>query len=85
MSRKPGAIHPSLDEQEVFIVHLLDEVIAPRDLSLGGGVTCGFVSAHRGNPSEADRDAFAAWLRRWPGVVETSVGPLQDAWYDALG
>lgn len=75
----------SVEEQERFIDQLLADVVEPRGLSVGGGMNAGFISARRGSPSEQDRAAFEAWLRRWPGVLAVEVGPLRDAWYDELG
>lgn len=73
---------PSVEEQDRFIDQLLANIVAPRRLSLGGGVDGGFVSARKRSPSEEDRAAFETWLRRWPGVQAVEVGPLRDAWYD---
>ena len=73
---------PSADVQERFIDQLLEELIEPRSLSLGGGVTCGFISARRGSVTDEDRAAFEAWLQQWHHVCHARVGALQDAWYD---
>lgn len=72
---------PSIEEQDRFIDQLLDEVAEPRGLSLGGGVSCGFVSARKGSPTEEDRLAFDVWLQLRPGVQSVEVGQLRDAWY----
>jgi len=74
---------PSSEVQERFIDQLLEEVIEPRSLSLGGGINCGFISAHRGSATDEDRTAFEAWLRQWPNVSLARVGELRDAWYDS--
>jgi uncharacterized protein len=73
---------PSADVQERFIDQLLDEVIEPRSLLLGGGITCGFISARRGSATDEDRAVFEAWLRQWTDICNAQVGALQDAWYD---
>jgi len=73
---------PSIEVQEQFLDQLLEEVIEARALSLGGGTNCGFVAARRGSATEADRAAFDNWIRRWPDLAETQIGPLRDAWYD---
>ncbi|MDC8785987.1 50S ribosome-binding protein YggL [Roseateles koreensis] len=77
-------VTPSIDVQDRFIDRLLDEVIKPRSLSLGGGVNCGFVTAHRGNVTDTDRAAFDSWVRRWTDLTCIEVGPLRDAWYDEV-
>lgn len=74
---------PSPELQERFIDQLLEEVIEPRSLSLGGGTTCGFISARRGSVTDEDRAVFEAWLRQWPNVCHARVGQLRDAWYDS--
>lgn len=74
---------PSAEVQERFIDQLLEELIEPRSLSLGGGVTCGFISARRGSVTDEDRAAFEAWLRQWTHISNARVGNLQDAWYDS--
>jgi len=76
---------PPVEQQERFIDQLLADVVEPRGLSMGGGVNGGFISARKGSPSDEDRAAFKAWLRRWPGVLAVEVGPLRDAWYDEPG
>ena len=38
-------VAPSIDVQDQFIDQLLENLVAPRALSLGGGVNCGFVAA----------------------------------------
>ena len=73
---------PSAEEQERFIDRLLEEFIGPRSLSVGGGINCGFISAHRGSATDEDRAVFESWLRQWPNVSSVQIGPLQDAWYD---
>lgn len=73
---------PSIEEQDRFLDQLLEDLVEPRGLSMGGGVACGLVSARKGSPTEEDRLAFDAWLRRWPSVQSVKVGPLRDAWYD---
>lgn len=73
---------PSVDTQDRFIDQLLEDIVEPRSLSLGGGLNCGFVSARRGSVTEDDRAAFAQWLRQWSDLVVIEVGALRDAWYD---
>lgn len=73
---------PSIDVQDQFIDQLLEDLVAPRALSLGGGVNYGFVAARRGSVTDADRAAFESWLGRWPDLAEIKVGPLRDGWYD---
>ena len=75
-------VAPSIDVQGRFIDQLLEDLVAPRALSLGGGVNCGFVAARRGSVTDADRAAFESWLGRWPDLAEIKVGPLRDAWYN---
>jgi len=74
---------PLIELQDQFIDRLIEDVVEARVLCLGGGVTCGFVAARRGNVTAADRAAFESWIRRWPGLDRVQVGPLRDAWYDA--
>lgn len=73
---------PSIEQQDRFIDQLLEQVIEPRELSLGGGVNCGFVAARRGSVTEADREAFDGWIRNWSGITKIEIGHLRDAWYD---
>lgn len=73
---------PSIELQDRFIDQLLEQVIEPRALSLGGGVNCGFVAAQRGGVTEADREAFDGWIRHWPDISKFEIGHLRDAWYD---
>lgn len=68
--------------QDRFIDQLLEQVIEPRALSLGGGLTCGFVAARRGSVTEADREAFDGWIRNWSDIAKAEIGHLRDAWYD---
>ncbi len=73
---------PSIELQDRFIDQLLEQVIEPRALTLGGGVNCGFVAARRGSVTEADREAFEGWIRNWSDITEFEIGLLRDAWYD---
>ena len=73
---------PDLARDGVQRFIMLEDLVAPRALSLGGGVNCGFVAARRGSVTDADRAAFESWLGRWPDLAEIKVGPLRDAWYD---
>lgn len=73
---------PSIELQDRFIDQLLEQVIEPRALSLGGGLTCGFVAARRGSVTEADREAFDGWIRNWSDIAMSEIGHLRDAWYD---
>lgn len=75
-------VAPSIEVQDRFIDELLANVIEPRALSLGGGVSCGFVAARRGSATEADRIAIESWLRHWPEIAKIEIGQLRDAWYD---
>ena len=43
-------VAPSIDVQDRFIDQLLEDLVAPRALSLGGGVNCGFVAVFRDSP-----------------------------------
>lgn len=71
------------DASDRFINGILEEVLVPRGLCLGGGPNVGFITARRGSATQDDQAAFDAWARQWPGTVVVRVGPLQDAWYDA--
>jgi uncharacterized protein YggL (DUF469 family) len=73
---------PSIELQDGFIDQLLEQIIEPRALSLGGGVNCGFVAARRGSVTAADREAFDGWVRNWSGITKVEIGLLRDAWYD---
>lgn len=75
-------VAPPLDMQDQLLDQLLEDIVEPRGLSLGGGVNCGFVAARRGSVTDADREAFDSWVRRWPDLVGVEAGPLRDAWYD---
>ena len=48
-------VAPSIDVQDRFIDQLLEDLVVPRALSLGGGGNCGFVVARRGSVTDADR------------------------------
>jgi len=69
---------PSVEVQDQFIDRLIEDVVEALALCLGGGVTCGFVAARRGNVTAADRAAFESWIRRWPGLDRVQVGPLRE-------
>lgn len=73
---------PTIDMQDRFVDQLLEEIIEPRGLSLGGGLNCGFIAARRGSVTQDDRAAFDRWVRCWSDLLEIQIGPLRDAWYD---
>ncbi|MDR7299501.1 uncharacterized protein YggL (DUF469 family) [Pelomonas aquatica] len=70
---------PSIDMQDRFIDHLLEDVLESRAVSLGGGVGGGFVAARHMSGTGADRAAFDNWVQRWPDLAEIEIGPLPDA------
>lgn len=72
---------PLIERQDRFIDQLLEQVIEPRALSMGGGGNCGFVAARRGSVTEADREPFDGWIRNWPDIAKFQIGRLRDAWY----
>lgn len=76
-------VAPDPQLQDRFLDSLLDQIIAPRSLSLGGGLNGGFIASRRGRVTEDDRTAFECWLKQWPGISRSVVGPLRDAWYDS--
>lgn len=73
---------PTTAQQDSFIDGFLEEVIVARDLCLGGCCTEGAVTGRVQNPTELDREAVRAWLSAWPGIVQVSIGPRVDAWYE---
>jgi len=78
------SVVPTIELQDQFLDALLEQLVKPRSLSLGGGLNCGFVSAHHGSVTGADRAAFEDWFHEWPCVDRVQVGPLRDAWYDVI-
>src|SRR3990167_10801621 len=62
---------PSVEVQERFIDQLLEEVIEPRSLALGGGVTCGFVFARRGSAPNEDPARLEGWVGPRATVLQT--------------
>lgn len=61
---------------------LLDEVIEPRRLALGGWADGGFVAYFgRGSATDEDRHALESWMRQRAEYASVTVGPLLDAWY----
>lgn len=73
----------SAAEADRFWDDFVAEAIEARGLTYGGGEQ-GFVAARRGSATEADRDAVRDWLAARPEVASAEIGPLVDAWYDAL-
>lgn len=60
----------------------LEEVIEPRNLGLGGGLTIGFVApCSQGSVTAEDRAAVENWLRSNLLVEAVNVSELKDAWY----
>lgn len=72
---------PTVSQQDRFIDGFLEEIIVARGLLLCGSCTEGVIVGTTKNPTELDREEVLSWLRDFPGVVETHVGPLVDAWY----
>ncbi len=85
-----AAFRQPLDEAgyDVFLDEFI-EMIESRQLCVGGmgehlplAETSGVVqSAHRGSPSDEDRQFVANWLRQRPEVASADVGELVDGWY----
>lgn len=76
-----GELSP--DQEEALLCRFLDDVVEPRSLGMGGGLTDAFIGAFgRGSATEADRDAVRAWFEQLPECGHIDIGPLRDAWYD---
>ena len=72
----------SPDDEDSHTDRFLAEVIEPRNLGLGGGLTIGFVAPNsQGGATEEDRAAVEKWLRSNLPVETVKVSELKDAWY----
>lgn len=72
-----------MEAQEQLVVALLDEVIQPRKLALGGWVDGGFVTKRKsGSTTEDDIKAVEDWLKANKALKDIEVGQLVDAWYE---
>lgn len=70
-------------EQEELILNLLEEVIEPRQLAIGGWIDGGFVTKWKiGSTTEEDRKAVEDWLKANKALKDTEVGKMVDAWYE---
>ncbi len=68
--------------QSQMIDDLVNEVIVPRGLVLGGWVHSGFVSKNGlGSATEEDRTAVNQWLANRAELKNVEVSALMDAWY----
>lgn len=77
-------IHESFTEQQVedATFSLLEEVIEPRGLGMGGWLSGAYIqSMDQPSTTDEDRDAVRIWLEARPEVKAVRVGPLTDAWY----
>jgi len=72
-----------MQAQEDLIIALLEEVIEPRKLALGGWIDGGFVTKNKtGSTTEDDQKAVGDWLKANKALKNVEVGELVDAWYE---
>ena len=72
-----------IQAQEDLIIALLEEVIEPRKLALGGWIDGGFVTkGQTGSTTEEDRKAVEDWLKANKALKDAEVGKMVDAWYE---
>ena len=72
-----------MQAQEDLIIALLEEVIEPRKLALGGWIDGGFVTKNKnGSATEDDQKAVGDWLKANKALKNAEVGKLVDAWYE---
>ena len=72
-----------MEAQEQLVISLLDDVIQPRKLALGGWIDGGFVTKWKnGSTTEDDKKAVEDWLKSNKALKDIEVGQLVDAWYE---
>jgi len=72
-----------MQAQEDLIIALLEEVIEPRKLAIGGWIDGGFVTtSNNGSTTEEDQKAVGDWLKANKALKNAEVGKLVDAWYE---
>jgi uncharacterized protein len=72
-----------MEAQEQLVIGLLDDVIQPRKLALGGWIDGGFVTKWKnGSTTEDDKKAVEDWLKSNKALKDIEVGQLVDAWYE---
>lgn len=70
------------DQQIDLTERLINEVLVPRGLQMGGSLQDAFVAKRSpGSASEDDLQAVRDWFGRQPDIEWFDVGPLSDAWY----
>lgn len=71
--------------EEELLIAFVEEVIEPRNLIYGGGLTCGYVCKAGGeSATEEDRAAVRDWLQARTEFASVAVQELSDAWYGSL-
>ncbi len=69
--------------QEQLIIDLLEQVIEPLKLALGGWIDGGFVTKWKsGSTTEEDKKAVENWLKTNKELKDVEVGEMVDAWYE---
>ena len=72
-----------MQAQEDLIVALLEAVIEPRKLALGGWIDGGFVTKWKnGSTTEEDKKVVEDWLKANKALKDVEVGKMVDAWYE---
>ena len=77
-------IKPSitLDMEDSLVSAFLSEIVDPRSLTFGGGISDGFITCFgRGSVTEADRELILSWLVARPEIETARIGPLVEAWH----
>ena len=73
---------PFTHEAEGVLWDKLFEFVDAQGFSIGGSMNSFYVTRpKRDTATEADREAFAAWLHQQPEVSGVKVWPLDDAWH----
>jgi uncharacterized protein YggL (DUF469 family) len=73
---------PSTHEAEDAFWDKLFDFVDAQELSIGGSMSSFYVTRpKRRTTTEADREAFAAWLHQQPEISAVNVWPLDDAWH----
>lgn len=71
--------------EEALLIAFIEDVIEPRGLIYGGGVSCGYVcKAGGGSATDEDRTAVQNWLQARAEFTSVTVKELSDAWYSSL-
>ena len=72
----------TLDMENSVVSAFLAEIVDPRSLTLGGGISDGFITCFgRGSVTEADREMILSWLVARPEIETARIGPLVEAWH----